>query len=45
MKLNKDKCHLLIAGHKYEHAWAMMDKQGYGKAEKKNFQGFTSIMN
>ena len=22
MKLNEDKCHLLIAGHKYEHIWA-----------------------
>ena len=21
MKLNKDKCHLLIAGHKYENLW------------------------
>ena len=21
MKLNRDKCHLLVAGHKYEHLW------------------------
>ena len=21
MKLNKEKCHLLVAGHKYEHIW------------------------
>ena len=24
MKLNEDKCHLLVAGHKYEHVWAMI---------------------
>ena len=22
MKLNTDKCHLLVAGHKFEHTWA-----------------------
>ena len=22
MKLNQDKCHLLISGHKYESVWA-----------------------
>ena len=21
MKLNKEKCHLLVSGHKYEHIW------------------------
>ena len=24
MKLNEDKCHLLISGHKFEHVWAMI---------------------
>ncbi len=24
MKLNEDKCHLLVAGHKYENMWAMV---------------------
>ena len=24
MKLNEGKCHLLVAGHKYEHFWAMV---------------------
>ncbi len=26
MKLNEDKCHLLVAGHKHEHIWAMVGK-------------------
>ena len=26
MKLNTDKCHLLISGHKYEHQWVQIDK-------------------
>ena len=26
MKLNTDKCHLLISGHKYEHQWAQLDR-------------------
>ena len=25
-ELNTDKCHLLISGHKYEHQWALIDK-------------------
>ena len=24
IKLNKDKCHILVTGHKYEHIWAMV---------------------
>ena len=24
MKLNTEKCHLLISGHKYEHQWAQI---------------------
>ena len=24
MKLNEDKCHLLVSGHKHEHIWAMI---------------------
>ena len=24
MKLNKDKCHLLVSGHKYENVWVKM---------------------
>ena len=26
MKLNTDKCHLLISGHKYEYQWFQIDK-------------------
>ena len=31
MKLNKDKCHLLVLGHKYENVWV---KMGYEKSWK-----------
>ena len=24
MKLNEDRCHLFVDGHKYEHIWAMV---------------------
>ena len=24
MKLNKDKCHLLVSGHKFENVWVKM---------------------
>ena len=26
MKLNDDKCHLLVSGHKYENVWAQIGK-------------------
>ena len=27
MKLNKDKCHLLVSGHKYENVWVKMEDE------------------
>ena len=27
MKLNKEKCHLLVSGHKYEHIWIKINKK------------------
>ena len=27
MKLNTDKCHLIIAGNKYEHIWAKLGEE------------------
>ena len=27
MKLNTDKCHLIIAGKKYEHTWAKLGEE------------------
>ena len=36
MKLNQDKSHLIISGHKSEAIWAMV-KQKYGKAKHRNY--------
>ena len=34
MKLNKDKCHFLVSGHKYENIWAkMVDEKIWEKAK------------
>ena len=27
MKLNADKCHLIVSGHKYEHTWIKLQNQ------------------
>ena len=36
MKLNKDKCHLLVSGHKYENVWVKMgDEQIWESAKQK----------
>ena len=29
MKVNTDKCHLLMSGSNYEHFWAQIDKDNY----------------
>ena len=39
MKLNADKCHLLVAGHKHEWVWAQLGNEKYGKVKKKNYLG------
>ena len=41
MKLNKDKCHLLVSGHKYENVWVKMgDEKNLGKCKIKiNWNG------
>ena len=34
MKLNRDKCHILVSGHKYENIWAkMVDEKIWEKAK------------
>ena len=36
MKLNKDKCHLLVSGHKYENVWVKMgDEQIWESVKQK----------
>ena len=33
-KLNRDKCHILVSGHKYENIWAkMVDEKIWEKAK------------
>ena len=41
MKLNQDKCHLLISGHKYESMWANI---GYCKIWKSNGQNLLGVV-
>ena len=36
MKFNEDKCHLLIAGHKYENVWVKVGKEKFEKFSVKN---------
>ena len=37
MKLNQDKCHLLVSGSKYENVWAKMGKKKFGKVKSRNY--------
>ena len=37
MKLNQDKCHLLVSGFKYENVWAKIGKQKFGKIRSRNY--------
>ena len=41
MKLNTDKCHLLISGHKYEHDWAQIGKDMVWEENKVKLLGIT----
>ena len=39
MKLNTDKCHLLISGHKYEHKWTqIVQDRVWGENKVKTFR-------
>ena len=40
MKLNKEKCHLLFSGHKYENVWVEMGDEKIGKVQNKNYLGW-----
>ena len=37
MKLNKDKCHLLVAGHRYETLWAKIGVTRIWKVRTQNY--------
>ena len=39
MKLNEDKCHLLLAGHKYEHIWAIIGNSRIWESQTVNLLG------
>ena len=39
MKLNEDKCHLLVAGHKYENCWAMIGDTRIWEAHRQKLLG------
>ena len=43
MKLNQDKCHLLIQGHKHASVWVNIGSCKFGKAMIKNFLESTLI--
>ena len=37
MKLNEDKCHLLVAGHRYEILWADIGETRIWKTKNENY--------
>ena len=39
MKLNSNKCHLLLAGHKYEHMWAKVGESVIWENKKEKLLG------
>ena len=41
MKFNEDKCHLLVAGHRYETLWANIGETRIWKSKNKKLLGLT----
>ena len=41
MKLNTDKCHLLLAGHKHEHIWAKIGNDKIWESKQKRLLGIS----
>ena len=37
MKVNKEKCQLLISGHKYENVWVKTGDEKIWESEKQNY--------
>ena len=45
MKLNEDKCHLLLAGHRYETLWANIGETRILESKNAKFLGLTIDIN
>ena len=45
MKLNSDKCHLLMGGYKHEHIWAQIDKDKIWESNEVKLLGVTTDNN
>ena len=41
MKLNEDKCHLLVAGHRYETLWANIGETRIWESKNEKLLGLT----
>ena len=41
MKLNEDRCHLLVAGHRYESLWAKIGESRIWESENEKLLGLT----
>ena len=39
MKLNQEKCHLLVSGHKHENIWAKIGQTKIWESRKRKLQG------
>ena len=39
MKLNKNKCYLLLSGYRYENDWVKMEDKKIGESEKQKLIG------
>ena len=42
MKLNKDKCHLIVSGYKHEQIWAQVGGDKIWESADVNFLGITT---
>ena len=45
MKLNKDKCHLLVAGHKYKNVWVKIGVEKIWESAKQKLLGIEIVRN
>ena len=45
MKLNEDKCHLLVAGHRYKTLWAKIGETRIRESKNEELLGFTIYRN
>ena len=45
MKLNQDKCHFLVSGHKHEHLWVNIGKSKIWESKSERILGVTVDQN